>query len=361
MTSVTILYAYRNRELSRIKASLDSLKKQTVQNFKVEFVDYGSDLDLALEIKECVESYPFAHYHYIPAQFLLWNKSKALNYGIQKASTPYVFIADVDLLFHPNTTAFFEEIAQPNKVNLFKLAYLDKNNSSELKETIVFEDLKPKHFGQVNGMVLVSKAALEKVKGYDTFFHFYGSEDVDLYGRLENAGYEIHKRDVTYFYHIWHRIYNSYNDKKMDSVPRLFNIKRINEQHYLNNVKNKVVVPYRESGFGKVVTKEGQDALENPDITLELENIHSHIHHFFYESLQNHKDKVVWVIITEAVYSTSIKYRLKKMLNRESQPYISMKAINDIMLARILYDFRDHNYSYKIESSLKQITFKIKL
>ncbi len=40
---ITILYPYRDRELSRLKRSLDSLSKQSQPDFKVLLVDYGSE------------------------------------------------------------------------------------------------------------------------------------------------------------------------------------------------------------------------------------------------------------------------------------------------------------------------------
>jgi predicted glycosyltransferase involved in capsule biosynthesis len=40
---------------------------------------------------------------------------------------------------------------------------------------------------------------LEKVKGYDTFFHFYGAEDVDLCQRIENTGCTITIREELFF------------------------------------------------------------------------------------------------------------------------------------------------------------------
>jgi hypothetical protein len=358
---VTIVYAYRNRELSRIKSSLDSLENQSVKSFKVVFVDYGSELELAHEMRKLVESYSFAQYYYVHAQFLLWNKSKALNYGIKKVTTEYVFIADVDLIFSSNAIMFFNKIKQLNEVNLFKLAYLDKQNSLKLNESYHFEDLKPKHFGTINGMILVSKQALEKVQGYDAFFHFYSSEDVDLYNRLANADYKIINRDETLFYHNWHIIYASYNDKKMSVIPRLYNVKRINEQHYFSNIDNRLITPNRQSVFGSIVSKEDQIVLKNPTITVSLKNIQSHVSHFFNEQIKSYENAVVKVIVKEDLYYRSIKHYLKKILNKQTQPYVSMKIVNDIILNKILYEYREFNYSYLISEDLKTITFVIKL
>jgi GT2 family glycosyltransferase len=358
---VTIIYAYRNRDESRIKVSLDSLKNQTNQNFKVVFVDYGSESKLAATIRKLVESYSFASYYYVHADLLLWNKSKALNYGITKVTTPYVFIADVDLIYHPDVIKLFQSIAKPNNASIFKLGYLDKETSQKLHESVFFDDLKPNHFGEVNGMILTSKEALEKVNGYDTFFHFYGAEDVDLCQRIENAGFTITLRDELFFYHNWHVIYNSYNDQKMSLVPRLYNVKRINEQHYFTNKKEQLIQPHNQGVFGEVVSKENQDSLKNPDITFTMNNIHSNVHHFFNEHLKTHKNKVIHVEIKEDNYSRSIKYLLKKLLKKNSQPYMSMKEVNDIILMNILYNFKDFNYAYHIDNNLKKITFTIKM
>ena len=79
---VTIVYANRNRDLKRIKASLDSLKIHTEANFKVVFVDYGSEEPLVNGLKQLCNTYEFITPYFLPVSQLLWNKSKALNYGI---------------------------------------------------------------------------------------------------------------------------------------------------------------------------------------------------------------------------------------------------------------------------------------
>lgn len=358
---VTILYAYRNRELSRIKASLDSLQNQSDPVFKVLFVDYGTYHELAQAMQKLVESYSFATYFYVHARSLLWNKSKALNYGIKQVHTEYVFVADVDLIFSPDTLAYFKKILHPDKVNLFKLGYLDQQNSLQLTKPYQFEALKPKHYGSINGMILVSKKALEKVQGYDTFFHFYGAEDVDLCSRLANAGLEISNNTATYFYHNWHIIYNTYNDQKMSVAPRLYNIKRINQQHYFNGSNNRLVVPNRQSDFGSVVSEEDQIFIEKPTVTIEFANIHALVYLFFNEQIKTFANEVVRVIVKEDVYYKSTKHFLKKILRKQSQPYISMKEVNDIILSKIVFEYRDANYAYHIADDLKTITFTIRL
>ena len=178
---ISILYAHRNRDSERIKLSFESLRKQELQNFEVIFVDYGSENKLVNELEELEREFPFVRFYHLPVAQVLWNKSKALNYGIKKSKGDFVFVADTDLVFHPKTSLFWNKIQSPDKFYLFLLGYLDKEESRELSNDYEFENLKPHRIGDVNGMILTSRESLLKVNGLDEFFHFYGAEDEDLF------------------------------------------------------------------------------------------------------------------------------------------------------------------------------------
>jgi len=360
-TKITVIYAYRNRDSERVRLSLQSLQKQSYQNFDVQFVDYGSEHQFAEEIEDVVKRFSFATYHYIAHEGLLWNKSKALNYGIQNAQGQYVFIADVDILFHPNTMSLFEAICNEKTAFLFNLSYLDKSNSLKINSKIEFESLPIKHSGKVNGMVLVSKKAITNIYGYDNFFHFYGSEDVDLHERLKNIGLSLVYRDELYFKHIWHKIYNTYDDSQMSLVPRLYNVKRINQEHYFFNKTHHIKAPINQENWEHVILKNDLKGLMNPDKIIELSNIHSVVTHFFEVELDTYKNRVVKIILEEDNYYKSLKYKIKRMLNKQTVFYMSIKQMNDLVLSKIIYKYRDYNYSYNIASNLKCIIFTIKL
>jgi glycosyltransferase involved in cell wall biosynthesis len=51
---ISILYAYRNREIGRIKRSLDSVEATTSTKFEVLFIDYGSNSELATQVKSFI-------------------------------------------------------------------------------------------------------------------------------------------------------------------------------------------------------------------------------------------------------------------------------------------------------------------
>ena len=358
---ISIIYAYRNRELARVKASLDSLALQTNTNFEVCLVDYGSEINLANEMKELVMSYSFAQYFYLDTAKLLWNKSKALNYGVKKANFNYIFIADVDIIFSPQTVDFLIKNAKPTMVHLFRLNYLSKKESQKLYKNYTVDDLKVNHLGDVNGLVLASKTAFYKVHGFDEFFHFYGSEDVDLYERFKNAGLEILQHKVSLCYHNWHPIYNSYDDSKISLTPRIFNIKRINQQQYFFHQKNKKIIPDRQDQWGEAVDEEVISELNNPELVFHLNNVHAEVIHFFEVALTTFKSKVVKIEITEVSSMVIWKNRLKKWMGKTYIPIMSIKECNDLILSKIVYQYRNHYYSYVIDPSFKKLTLIIKL
>ena len=358
---ISIIYAYRNRDLQRIKASLDSLKHQTNKSFEVIFIDYGSKPSLASQMEELLELYSFAIYKYFPAETMLWNKSKALNWGIKNANNPYIFIADVDIIFSPKTVDFLITKTNSQVIHLFSLNYLSKKESNKLYQNYKVDELVINHTGEVNGLVLASKEAIYKVHGYDEFFHFYGAEDVDLYTRLENAGYDIIKNDEPLFYHNCHETYNSYDDSKMSAIPRLFNIKRINQQHYLYHKKNKAIIPEMQEKWGELINKDKIMQLNNPDVFVQLKNVQAEVIHFFEVELVHIKGKIVKIQITEEDSQTRWKNNIKKWMGKSTVPMMAIKECNDLILSKIVNQYRNHYYSYSIDSNFNQLTFIIQL
>ncbi len=63
---LTLIYPYRNRNIERVKRSLDSLKNQRVKDFSVQFVDYGSASEIASEVDSLLKNYDFVNYQYYP-------------------------------------------------------------------------------------------------------------------------------------------------------------------------------------------------------------------------------------------------------------------------------------------------------
>lgn len=358
---ITIIFAHRDRDKERIKISLESLRKQKLQNVEVIFVDYGSEPGLVNALESLLGQFDFVRFFHLPVSQLLWNKSKALNYGILQTQSPYIFIADVDLIFHPDTSQLFKKLAVGDNFFLFKLGYLDRAESEKLAENYNFEDLNPARFGEVNGMILAPRKAFLEVNGFDEFFHFYGSEDEDLFARMENAGYKREANAAAYFYHNWHPSFAGSEDKIITRNPRIKNIMRINQRHFLRNREMVIIEPSRQDTIGSVIKKEKSDLLKKPTKIIKIFNILSHVEHFLGEELRSYTGEIVKIEFVEDPYFHTLKHKVKKSLGKQTQPYCSFKEVNDMVLKKILFNYRNHNYSFKISEDLKKIILIIQL
>ena len=356
----TIIYANRNRESERIRASFNSLKQQSKQNFEVVFVDYGSEPALVNQYENLCNDYPFVRFYHLPVYELLWNKSKALNFGILKSETPFIFIADVDLVFHSKTIELFNKRASEDKFQLFRLSYLGEKISATLSYIDNYDNLTSSRIGVVNGMILVGREALLQIKGFDQFFHFYGAEDEDLFSRLEKAGYDKEYCEEIFFYHNWHKSFSGTTDD-LSTKPRIKNIMRINQRHFLRNREKGITTPIFQKEMGQTITEECRIKLRYPHKTFKIPNIKAHVEHFLREELKGIEGQILKVVFQEDPFYNSAKYKAKSLLGKQSQEYISMKEVNDMVLKEILFNYRDQNYSFKVEKDLKTIVFCLEL
>ena len=358
---VTIIFAYRNRDLNRIKISMDSLGKQTNKNFNVIFVDYGSSAAYSESVEDLINRYPFAQYYNVAHPGLLWNKSKAFNYGILKTGTDYILTADVDLVFNPESIAMMEKLVDASTFTLFNYGYLSKKTTSEIKSTTSFNQLEPSHFGDVNGVGLYPIKALKDIHGFDEFFHFYGAEDEDLFERLQNAGYGVKRESRTFFLHQWHQRYPRSKETELTVQPRLCNVMRINQQHYLRTKEYKKVVPFNQKNWGRCHVKEDLLVLQEPTLRFQLANTASSVVHFLNEHLPSCIGEIVVVDFIEDPNYLSLKNRVKRTFGRREQPVLTLKEVNDMLLEKIVFDYRHFNYSFKILEDLTKISFTIDL
>lgn len=360
INDIHIVFAYRNRDFARVKLSLESLKTQTSKKFKVIFIDYGSQDTFARTTKEIVNGFDFATYNYVGHSGLLWNKSKAINFGIKKAQSEFIVTADVDVLFSENFVETALKLARPNSFSLFKIGYLSKEVTKEQQKYLNLKAIKTTHIGDTFGIGLFPKSTLEAVGGLDEFFHFYGSEDEDLTYRVLLSGVTSNNCDELLLYHQWHERYPQKRDRQLTVMPRLRNVLRINQRHFLWHKDQKIVHPNPKT-WGRCYRKDDAIILEDPKFKVHLDNISSHIEHFFGAAIYTYSGSVIQVVIREAPYFKSLKHQIKKAMGKQTQPFMTMKAINDLILKEIVFRYRDHNYAYEVSEDLKQVKFTINL
>ncbi|QKJ64799.1 glycosyltransferase family 2 protein [Flavobacterium sp. M31R6] len=356
---ITILYPYRNREESRVKRSLDSLAQQSNQDFKVVFVDYGSVFDKAATIKILTQNYDFVTYLYSYHSYQPWSRAKAINIGLQNVTTPFVFVADVDMIFSHDFIEKLITIQNPNQAVFFKVGFLDHKESIQVKP---FDQYKVSFFSQggAKGLSLFPLNALHEIHGFDEFLHFWGAEDEDVHNRLENAGYQslFYDQEILML-HQWHVTYRKAESKGLNRDLQLTNISRINQAHLLDNKKQKRAIVNLKQ-WGQSISKREFDELENSRTPFFIANRKESISHFLFVILPNFKGGVLNVIFQKDDFQNSLKYYVKKRFGKTVPEYYSLKEINDKVLLHLISFYKDCNYFYIIGNDLKSIQLKIK-
>ncbi len=143
-----------------------------------------------------------------------WSRARALNAGFGLASGQVLVSTDADMLFSPRS---MEIIAQRVLDDPWTSVVLqcrdlptgyDASRISELGfDWSAFASsarLRPR-WG-MGGMMAVSRAAFDRVRGLDERMHTYGGEDMDFAKRIQRAGYRLIwiEDDSVRMYHMWH-------------------------------------------------------------------------------------------------------------------------------------------------------------
>jgi glycosyltransferase involved in cell wall biosynthesis len=263
MNSLTIVYIYRNRDLERVKRTLDSLKKQTVKDFSVIFIDYGSNDSFKQGVQKIVEEYSFCKYVYNDSRGMPWNRSHALNTGIRLTETDFVFTADIDMIFETHFVETLMAEKEENAVTFFSVNYLPQNfsdwNNPKIK---IYEE--SKNFAL--GLALLPVKVLNKLRGYDEFYCFWGQEDNDMQHRLEKA------RVQTKFYnssvlmhHQWHPS-STLSEKELPAGWRV-----LQKDYFLS--KSESIIRNEGKEWGKLLTEKDRPSLkllDAPPSTFEI-------------------------------------------------------------------------------------------
>ncbi|WAC01941.1 glycosyltransferase [Lacinutrix neustonica] len=98
---ITIILTYRDRNINILKNCLATLANQVTKNFDVILVDYGSTSNYKNELCVLIDAYSFVKLIRCETEQQLWCKSRAINIALKTIESPYCFIGDVDMLYHP--------------------------------------------------------------------------------------------------------------------------------------------------------------------------------------------------------------------------------------------------------------------
>ena len=241
---ISIIVGYRNRELERVKRSIDSIAAQTYTNFELIFVDYGSEINISKSVKLLIESYIFAKYIYVDTRGMFWNRAHALNIGVSYANSEILVFLDVDLILDLH---FLEKISKLSYIDYyytFSCFYLPENfdyASNIFKNGIHYEQ-------NYVGLCSLRKSSFTSIGGFDEYYMVWGVEDDDLNMRLTTAGIQRNQMNAIEFkiFHQWHikesPQYPTY--WYLEMVQYLSN-KKFNNKSIASKLSEKVLLSYR--------------------------------------------------------------------------------------------------------------------
>lgn len=357
---ITILYIYKNKDLQRIKRSLDSLQNQTNREFEICVVDYGSDEFYKNALIKILSEYSDINHVYSYHRNQPWSRSKAINIGIRKIKTPFVFVADIDMIFRYDFISELHKLKNENTSVCFRVGFLDEKESQQNKK---FEHYKIKHLSDkgAEGLSLFPVKALELVFGFDEFFHFWGAEDQDIHNRLESLGLQkIYYNKEILMLHQWHVSYRRSESEKLTYELQLSDISRLNQVHKNHNEINNIS-QINNSNWGTMISDKEFLELENYTVTKEISNLKCQIDHFLFCELPNLNKGIYKFRFLEDCHEKNIKYKIKKIIGKPVQKYYNMKQINDKILLHLISFFNNNHYSYQISENLKYIDLTIKI
>lgn len=234
-----IISIYNNIEF--LEVVLDSVKQQTTQEFEVIISEDANHPEVAAFIENY--NYPGELYH-LTQPDKGWQKNRALNRAIVKASTDYLVFIDGDCVLHPRFMEFHLMLAKSDTILAGKRIKLDpdsttwlmasaeripqfqkylRNNYSKMKKrgAAFMEEgffINPKgmlgfipklrSMYQLKGCNMsFSKEAIVAINGFDEdYVKPAVGEDADLLWRFKAAGYKIGSvRNLAVQYHLYHK------------------------------------------------------------------------------------------------------------------------------------------------------------
>ena len=356
---ICFIYPFRNRDAARVKRSLDSLAAQTNTTFRVEFVDFGSDGEVAGEIEDLLRSYTFARYTYHDVGGQAWNKCRALNSVIRELQDPFCFVADVDMIYHPEFVDILHAQKSEQTAVYFQVGFLDE---AETRRSVAFEQLEPKFLSDpgATGLTLFPVKALQAIKGFDEFYHFWGSEDTDVHVRLGQAGYPVRYYDKeVLLYHQWHRIYRDGDPDRLTATLRVKGIERIN-YHYLQQVKAGKGPLVNPKGWGDIPAPEDIKALEAAE-PLVLSNETGLVQAFLHGILPSLPKGMHAFRFEDRSTDATLRTKIKSALGKKQVSYLDFKELNDRLLLTTLSHYRHRPYTFLVDPEGPSIELRVSI
>jgi glycosyltransferase involved in cell wall biosynthesis len=349
---LTIVIPNRNRDLKVVQRTLRSIAGQLRTNAKVVVVDYGSAVSYQKEVEKQIDAQVGISLISCPTQGQLWNKCRAINIALKACTTPYFFVADMDMIFHPDFVERILSQASPDKVTYFQVGFLSPEETAKEKS---FVDYQIAHLSkeEATGMTLFPTHLLKDIHGYDEFYHGWGAEDTDVHVRIENVGHQV------YFYEEQPLMLHQHHEKvyrtKESLEPYFSHQAKVNHARLTSAKNTKRTQVNRESPWGSLPLD--IHTLSTPINRLEISNKCYEIHALLMSHLpENSAGLDLRITKTD---TSKVTETLKRGLGKKVEKTYTMDMINDLLLAEIIKKYRTHPYAYQYNAQTEEITLLI--
>lgn len=209
MPKYSIIIPYRNRSIENTTRCLESIKKQTFQDFEIIFSDYGSEPKYQDLVKKLLSEISQATYVYNETRGMFWNRSDALNLGTLEAKGEWLVFCDVDMILPPDFLKKINPRLKKNQLVVFGCVYLTKTTKN-------FDTLNPEKFEQFHakefagggyGNIILHNNTFQKVGFLQSFFRIWGYEDLEFVKRAEQQKIDVQYLTWNEFpvFHQWHQ------------------------------------------------------------------------------------------------------------------------------------------------------------
>lgn len=207
----TIVIPCRNIELERLRRCLQSIRtSQFSSEIPIVVSDYGSHPSNRIEIQELCDSFQ--------AQVVVtetagpWSRARALNIGAQASRSKWLIFTDADMIFSTQLLSMWDTYRRALGDESMYLAQCKK-----LPPIVDFpRDWRPEYYALFEqrgrlfetyghgGFQVLTRAAFEKIGGFNEQYTVWGSEDNDLTHRVEALGIQVCWLHSGELLHQWH-------------------------------------------------------------------------------------------------------------------------------------------------------------
>ncbi len=229
---ISVVIGLRGRVNYRLTNCLISLRSQTYpqESIKIIIVDYGNERETRKQLELLSQSFDCIHVKV--DNIVEWNRSHCLNIGIKTARTPFVMLADADMIFAPNYLDVVISQLKFNPLGYIVSSMLDLPEGAQpILENCAVEQTAPDLIAlkaiSRNRFTLPYHVSLHAaslplyylINGYDEYYRLYGAEDEDLYLRFRLLGLNtISISSESFYLHQWHPKHQGVKSKNLSEV-----------------------------------------------------------------------------------------------------------------------------------------------